>query len=547
MPVQAFSGLGSLAAQAGQRVDKFFTNYLANTTTDQEILDYYGDGNIVGRKGIPNSDKELLDVIESSNKNYGQSLRPQADRPRFSVGGIDQTINYQYSTDNIPNLNNPTTGRPWQMTFGKLPVDFGSSMLTPAAKQFLEDFRVPVNSGNDYSFATGPNIQDRIEFQIADKIANDPDQGRSPQKLQESLDAIRKQDSFIGEYGGRLMTPRDWQEQGYISQKPNNFKAAVFDDFKNRIIKDQGPFSSVSTLTPVADWDSSKPNWRAEAYEIEGLAGPISNQNARSGYGTISKDVQRFTPGKDRLLPLQPYTEFFDRLDSTPVSFKGVDPAPDFTPLQKSVGTRNYLIGRNILDGRGSLGFPVRATRAGLGLTTDVTASIPLFDPEFRRAVERGDNWGAAKQVARDYIAGAVATPIVGAAVTGAQRIAPRAAAAVLPVVAGVTRIANPVAVVSQIGGDSKQTQAQIVADRQAAEAQRNRARQAQQRGGQWRIGSWRIPDLGISESGGVFAGGNSSGRRIGSKSILNGKPVVWTGDAYGWQSPRSAAKVGVQ
>ena len=47
-----------------QKVDEFFTNYLRNTTSDQEIRDFYGEGNIVGRKGIPATDKELLDTVE---------------------------------------------------------------------------------------------------------------------------------------------------------------------------------------------------------------------------------------------------------------------------------------------------------------------------------------------------------------------------------------------------------------------------------------------------------------------------------------------------
>jgi hypothetical protein len=35
-----------------QKADEFLTNYLRDTTTDQEILDFYGEGNIIGRKGV---------------------------------------------------------------------------------------------------------------------------------------------------------------------------------------------------------------------------------------------------------------------------------------------------------------------------------------------------------------------------------------------------------------------------------------------------------------------------------------------------------------
>ena len=172
--------MAELIKKAQQKIDNFLTNYLRNTTTDQEILNFYGEGNIVGRKGIPSTDKELLDIVEASGKLNYSPLRPDTGRENFAVGGIDQGINYGYKTNDIPGVVNPATGRPWQMTFGTLPKDFGSGSLTPAAKQFLVDFRVPVNAGNDYSFATGPNLLDRIETETKDLKQNDPYYGRRP-------------------------------------------------------------------------------------------------------------------------------------------------------------------------------------------------------------------------------------------------------------------------------------------------------------------------------------------------------------------------------
>jgi hypothetical protein len=347
-----------------QKVDNFLTNYLRNTTTDQEILDYYGEGNIVGRKGIPSNDKELLDIVEASSELNNSPLRPNTGREDFAVGGIDQGIKYNYKTNDIPGVVNPATGRPWQMTFGTLPKDFGSGSLTPAAKQFLVDFRVPVNAGNDYSFATGPNLLDRIETETKDLKQNDPYYGRRPERLQEDIDIIQKQSNRIGDYSGQPQTPRTWQERGYITEKPTGFKENVLNEFKNKIFETQGPFGGVSTLTPVEQVSASNPNWRSDIYQREGLAGPLSNQGFSSGYGGGSKDVQRFTTGKERILPLQPYTEFFQQLDSTSPSILKTAPAPDFTPFQKAIGPRNYLIGQNILAGRGSLGVPVRAAQA---------------------------------------------------------------------------------------------------------------------------------------------------------------------------------------
>jgi hypothetical protein len=128
------------------------------------------------------------------------------------------------------------------MTFGTLPKDFGSGSLTPAAKQFLVDFRVPVNAGNDYSFATGPNLLDRIETETKDLKQNDPYYGRRPERLQEDIDIIQKQSNRIGDYSGQPQTPRTWQERGYITEKPTGFKENVLNEFKNKIFENTRTF-----------------------------------------------------------------------------------------------------------------------------------------------------------------------------------------------------------------------------------------------------------------------------------------------------------------
>jgi hypothetical protein len=55
-----------------QKADEFLTNYLRDTTTDQEILDFYGEGNIIGRKG------QLLDhlgkVLNKTLKEFALEL-----------------------------------------------------------------------------------------------------------------------------------------------------------------------------------------------------------------------------------------------------------------------------------------------------------------------------------------------------------------------------------------------------------------------------------------------------------------------------------------
>ena len=186
------------------------------------------------------------------------------------------------------------------------------------------------------------------------------------------------------------------------------------------------------------------------------------------------------------------------------------------------------------------------AVRIGFNAMADVAGAVPLLDPGFRQAIERGDAGEAAKRVGLEYAAGTALAPVAGAATGVLQRAAPQVAARVLPMVAGVSRVGNPVAVVSQLGGDSRQSPAQVVADKQAAARQLNQAAAARARGSRWKIGPVQIPELGISESGGLFFGGQAQ-RPLGSRSTLNGRPVVWAGDNYGWQSPASATKIGVR
>jgi hypothetical protein len=150
-----------------------------------------------------------------------------------------------------------------------------------------------------------------------------------------------------------------------------------------------------------------------------------------------------------------------------------------------------------------------QAIRTGANATTDITGAIPLFDPEFRQAVEKGDVRKAATQVAKEYATGLVAAPVVGAGAGFAQRLAPRAAAAVIPAAATALRIANPVAVVSQLGGSSKMTPRQEAYENQLRETKFRKAEAARSRGGRWKFptpfGNLTIPEFGFSETGGLF------------------------------------------
>ena len=429
-----------------QKADEFLTNYLRNTTTDQEILDFYGEGNIIGRKGIPESRSELLDQV-TYNRDGNRSSRPyDFDAFKNSYGRmVPKTV---YEDIDLP-ANSPTTGRPWQMQFAKLAFPY-EAKFTPAANKFLNDFRVPTGVV-DYGFDTGPNILDRNERDIA-RIKEDPvsyhrtynpdsretEQGRMRQERIDEITELENRKPGWTRPSGQPATPNWWKELGY--EIPANIKDATLDTFKETILQREKPFGSVSQLTPVPMYGhelrpGGDPNWRANLYEKTGLAGPGYPQELQGDRDVMKNDVQSFVAGQKRLLPIQPYTEFFE--GSTP-SVVGKEPAPDFTPFQKAVGTRNYLIGRNILQGRGELGQAFRpATGAVVG------AASSLLNPEVAKAVEKDRYGDAASAVARDVATGAITEAGIRAAAPVAKKFVPGLVRAAAP----VARFAGPVGV----------------------------------------------------------------------------------------------------
>jgi hypothetical protein len=448
MPISSF--FGGVQRFAGQEVDKFFTNYLRNTTSDQEILDFYGEGNIIGRKGIPESRRELIDqVFYSRNKNR-PNLPHNFDAYDELYG--DKVPKHVYETIDMP-ANSPTTGRPWQMSLGKFPFPH-EGQVTPAAKQFLNDFRVPQRPV-DYGFDTGPNILDRNERDIADikedlhsyeRTYNSSEQGKQGNLRQSKIEEIKELENRTPGYlrpSGRPATPDWWKQEGY--ETPENIKDATLNTFKEAILQREGPFGSVSQLTPVRASSrelrpGGDPDWRANMYERIGFAGPRFPQTLKTDRDVSSADVQSFVPGRERLLPIQPYTEFFE--GSAP-SVVGKEPAPDFTPFQKAVGTRNYLIGRNILEGRGNLGEGFRGATGGLA----AGAALGALSPEVSQALLQGDYKKATSLTARDALIGAGTNLGTKAVSQGLQRAAPQLASRVLPAIGSTASVAVPAAV----------------------------------------------------------------------------------------------------
>ncbi len=145
---------------------------------------------------------------------------------------------------------------------------------------------------------------------------------------------------------------------------------------------------------------------------------------------------------------------------------------------------------------------------SGFNTTTDIAGSIPLFDPEFRQATEQGDLGKAAKIVAKEYAIGTAAAPIIGMGAGALSRLGPQVGRVVAGGL-GVARAANPIAVVSQLGGSSKITPRQEAYENQLRETKFKQAEAARKRGGKFKFptpfGQVTIPEFGISESGGLF------------------------------------------
>lgn len=159
-----------------------------------------------------------------------------------------------------------------------------------------------------------------------------------------------------------------------------------------------------------------------------------------------------------------------------------------------------------------------RAAGTGARAAGELAGVVPLFDSEFRQAVERGDLRKVGTQVVKEYAAGAVAAPVVGASAGVLQRMAPRAAAAVLPALGAVGRVGNPVVTAAALGGSSRPSRRQQAIERQqdpgaygaqgpSANPQLLRAEAARRRGGKWKIPgtNFVLPELGFTETGALL------------------------------------------
>lgn len=207
----------------------------------------------------------------------------------------------------------------------------------------------------------------------------------------------------------------------------------------------------------------------------------------------IDKNVSRATV---------PFSQLFSQLSDSSVLFKPSGRTPNDVLLQAAAEAKQIEGYNKALPGI------KQAIRTGVSATADLTGAVPLFDPAFRQAVEEGNARKAARQIATEYAIGAASAPVVGAGMGVLQRVAPQAARVAAGGL-GLARTANPVAVVSQLGGSARITPKVAAAEAAQVKEQIKRAQAARARGGRWKFptpfGALTIPELGISESGGLF------------------------------------------
>lgn len=267
----------------------------------------------------------------------------------------------------------------------------------------------------------------------------------------ENINKYQNIESGIIRFDGEITTPKRWAQEGFLV--PDGLKDNTLSTFKQQIMLTEKPFGSVSSLTPVSETERSTkpggdPDWRANLYEKQGLAGPMTEITIPSSGGwdrTMSDNIQMFTRGKERLLPIQPRSEFLNPKGlywnkvSKP-SILQTAPAPDFTPLQTAVGPRNYLIGRNLLEGRGAAGQALVRSAKGAGAALQVGALDLIPSPQVIRQLGENPNnpAQAATTFAQEFAAG---VPV--AAGIGAATAAVPALGNIIPPVAGGLALIN--------------------------------------------------------------------------------------------------------
>ena len=236
----------------------------------------------------------------------------------------------------------------------------------------------------------------------------------------------------------------------------------------------------------------------------------INRSKMAKKYGGFSIDGEYGLPEDSQLKQFQTQASELPYRPTTNVEFSASEILTK--PSAKTAYDALFAVAKN----RGNLRNIIKNATTS---AADIAGSVPLFDPAFRQAVEQGDVSKAALQLGTEYAIGTATAPVIGMSVGALNQVAPKAA---LIATGGLkaARIANPFAVVSQLGGSAKPSQQQQSIERQqspeaynaqgpSANPQLLRAEAARRRGSRWKFptpfGTLSIPELGISEAGGLF------------------------------------------
>lgn len=510
----------------------------------------FRDANYIGSfLSPPITRDEFNTMVERGREFYDQVHNNYANFKRFQTAGNTDLLNDKATLKNLENEFFDKTYGPSRAVTQGIVGGYGKSNSIPFGN-YLSLMNAPLvptvdtelyfqELGNKINEAT-PTLKTAIESE--EKFFNSPEQR-----------ALRK-------------APQDWENRASALMSPAGgelYFESLVDKYKNQGIDINSPeFRRDARVYNALQQKSMERAYSRTTRDIlEDTIGPKPKLPDTKLMAPISYSTNVVARNWDNDLvsykSLNRDPDFFQELKKDPTlkyalsealtSVRGAQPGmTGFTaaaPSELEPGGRTYLnpanLGKNVNDGlspgfadlfRGASINPEnalldaaakakqiegynkalpgikQAIRTGFNVTTDIAGAIPLFDPEFRRAVEKGNVRKAATQVAKEYATGLVAAPVVGAGAGLAQRLTPRAAAAVIPAAATALRVANPVAVVSQLGGSSKINPA---ADKRASEAQFRKAEAARRRGGKWKFptpfGNLTIPEFGISEAGGLF------------------------------------------
>lgn len=222
------------------------------------------------------------------------------------------------------------------------------------------------------------------------------------------------------------------------------------------------------TIVRNAPYDAQ----RASAYQRSGFGGP-----------TIGGQFAYIDPESGDTVPIQPFPRSSAKSSNAGRMYDAM------TPQGAALRGAANLIKENV---KGSA----------------VGALGTLMDPDMREAIETGDGNKVVGTIARDIATGALAEGALKGASNELAKRAPVTAAKVLPIAASAGRAlatGGAIAPLLELGGSSRQTDAQRKYEQEMLEKKFKAAEAARARGGRWKIGPLTLPELGVSESGGFF------------------------------------------